>query len=796
MNKTLLATLIGSSILLAGCNESTDDTDSDDVDSPIVKFAPLATNAELSTPNDLLMGTDAGDMTTYGRLANIPGQDSADVYYATAQLDGWGLGTPFTIEIELPDSDIYQTTLDSDSIEQSGLVYIYKCGTGTSIITSSCSSYTELTYGVDFELSSDDDGIVVTPLKPFESSTGYFLGVTNLAQDNFGQSITRSDDFETYSTGTGSGTDTEVAMYGVVSGTNTLLSTLTGLDEEDFVYSATWTTQNVEATAQAVMDTIVDDANTNYILDSLTYQGVSVKYILENVYGVEFEAGSTAEYIADNTEYWKGKLKVPYYLPYPGSTTYNANFTCSFSTLCGNWENVAGQSPWKGATAYATPVESTEFALFEAGGTSDPTTIDVQLLIPNDALLAANGHTQVKLAQYVHGITAVKENGFLISPSLAAYGFAVIAIDHPLHGERSFDYDADGVYELTATSTSYGDAYVNGDSAVFANLSSLLTARDNLRQAASDQLALRWALANADLSNITNNADTDLGINQTSISMVGVSLGSMVGTAAQGMAEVRDNGDGAFDFTSSALTVGGAQVAPIMGYSNSFGPIVKEALVATTGFSGGVADSLGYTTNEALILQAASGDTYGTAAQAAVGMTAAQAQAYLGGTEAQAAAEFQAMIDLGYSGFLSAFINGAQVVVDSGDALIWSTKTTATPTLATQVIGNGSTNLSDQTVPNDVIDNGFPIAGTLGWLEGLDLTQASANTTGAALRVYTNYLVGKHTSAVDSTHEEGVTESASAAAAATTEMQNAISKFLYSSGTYLEVADDTGTVIE
>jgi len=808
MNKTLLATLIGSSILLAGCNESTDSTDSDDVDSPIVSFAPFATTAVLSTPNDLVLETDS-DSDYYHRLTgsfdavdrdNITTAEysaSADVYYSTSQLDGWGLGTPFTIEIELPDSSIYQTELDSDSVKQDGVVYIFKCKAATSVILGTCDDsfvdITQLTYGVDYSLSTNDDGIVVTPLKPFEANTGYFLGVTSLVKDSFGQSVTRSTTFDTYSEGTGYGTADEISLNALLAGTNTLLAGFTTLDAADFMYSATWTTQDVETTAQAVMDTIVDDANANYILDSLTYQGVSVKYILENVYGVTFEAGSDAEYIAENTEYWKGELKVPYYLPYPGSVTYNASFTCNYSTLCGNWQNVNGHSPWKND---ATPIVSTEFALFEDGDTSDPTTIKVQLLIPNDDLLDKYGHTEVKLAQYVHGITAIKENGFLISPSLAAYGFAVIAIDQPLHGERSFDYDEDGVYELTATSTSYGDAYANGDSSVFANLSSLLTARDNLRQAASDQLALRWALANADLTTITANTDTDKGINQTSISMVGVSLGSMIGTAAQGMSEIRDDADSAFDFTASALTVGGAQVGPIMGYSKSFGPIVKEALVATTGFSGGVASSLGYTTTEAVILQAASGDTYGTAAQAAVGMTAAQAQAYLGGTEAQASAEFQAMINLGYSGFLSAFINGAQVVVDAGDALIWSTKTTTTPTLATQVIGNGSTNLSDQTVPNDVIDDGFPIAGTLGWLEGLDLTKTSATTTAAGLRVYTNFLVGKHTSAVDSTHVDGVTESATAAAAATTEMQNEIAKFLYFSGAYLEVADATGTVIE
>ncbi|KZM39115.1 hypothetical protein OA92_21200 [Marinomonas sp. SBI22] len=793
MNKALFATLLSSSVFIAGCNESIDSTDSSDVASPIVSFAPLATTAVLSTPNDLLLDTNSAS-STFGRLNNITGQNTADVYAATAQLDGWGLGTPFTIQIELPDSAIHQTTLDSASVKQAGAVYIFKCKSATSVILGTCddslTDITQLTYGTDYSLSTSDDGIVVTPLKPFEANTGYFLGVSALVKDSFGQTVTRSSTFNTYSEGTGAASATEISLNTLLAGTNTLIAGFTTLNASDVMYSATWTTQDVESTAQAVMDKIVTDAGT---ITGLTNTGFTVRDILAANYGTTFDDASQAAFITQNTLYYKGTLDIPYYLPYPGYPTINTSLTCSFSTLCGNWKNASGQSPWKGSTAFATPVETVDntSAAYDATTAAlSPNSISVQLLVPNTTLMNALNLTEVKVAQYIHGITAVKENAFLLSPSMAAVGFALISIDHPLHGSRSLDTTGDGVYEFTATSTSYGAKYANGNSAVFANLSSLLTARDNLRQAASDQLALRWAISNTDLTS------TNAAINTSEVSLVGISLGSMIGTVAQAMSEIRDDADNAFNFSASALTVGGTQVGPIMGYSKSFGPIVKEALVSTTSFSGGVAEALGYTTNEALILQAASGDTYGSAAQTAIGMTAAQAQASLGATEAQASAEFKAMIDLGYPGFLSAFINGAQVVVDSGDALIWSTKTTTTPTLATQVIGNGSTNLSDQTVPNDVISDGFPIAGTLGWLNTLNLTKQSTSTTGTGLRLYTNFLVGKHTSAVDPNHEAGVTESATAAAAATTEMQAEIASFLSSKGATLTISDATGTVIE
>ncbi|MGB0944157.1 MAG: hypothetical protein ACPGUE_17240, partial [Marinomonas sp.] len=260
MNKTLLATLLSSSVFIAGCNESIDSTDSSDVASPIVSFAPLATTAVLSTPNDLLLDTDSAS-STFGRLSQIPGQGTADVYAATAQLDGWGLGTPFTIQIELPDSAIHQTTLDSNSVKQAGAVYIFKCKSATSVILGTCddslADITQLTYGTDYSLSTSDDGIVVTPLKPFEANTGYFLGVSALVKDSFGQAVTRSSTFNTYSEGTGAGSATEISLNTLLAGTNSLIAGFTTLNASDVMYSATWTTQDVESTAQAVMDKIV-----------------------------------------------------------------------------------------------------------------------------------------------------------------------------------------------------------------------------------------------------------------------------------------------------------------------------------------------------------------------------------------------------------------------------------------------------------------------------------------------------------------------------------------------------------
>ncbi len=72
-----------------------------------------------------------------------------------------------------------------------------------------------------------------------------------------------------------------------------------------------------------------------------------------------------------------------------------------------------------------------------------------------------------------HGITTNKETMLTLTAQLSIQGFATIAIDHPRHGERGIDVDADGNDDFNATT---------GSVLSYMNLSSLLVARDSLRQ--------------------------------------------------------------------------------------------------------------------------------------------------------------------------------------------------------------------------------------------------------------------------------------------------------------------------
>ena len=613
MNKTVLATLIATTVALTGCNQAEKLVDNDDisktanptaatVDDPIVSFNP--TNGVLSTPNDILMEDGSLDPVTAGRLSRIPNQASADVYSSTAQLDGWGISSPFTIAIELPDQEKTLSTLDASSVSQSDSVLLFECAQGTSFASGTCTanpaSITQLVHGTDYSTSASTSGIVVTPLKPLKSNTSYFYLVTNKTKDNFGQAVTRSDTFNALSETPVANLGANAALGTLIQGMNTTGAFLAQIEAADITYSATFTTQSIEPVAQAVMDKIVAD---NGLLTNLVNTGLTARQILAANFGVTLDDNSSAAFVADNTLVYQAELDLPYFLPYPGVTIPGLNTCATGITLCGNWQNSAGQAVWKGGPE---PVEPTQVI-------GQPNLVKVQITVPSATLIAAMNAqnpsapiTEIPIVQFVHGITAIKETVFPIAPAFASQGMITIAIDQPLHGSRSANVDADSEYEVTATDPSYGSLYQNGSAAVFGNLASLLTARDNLRQAASDQLALKYAIRNSDLSAL--NTATGLTVNKDKTSLLGVSLGSIIGTMVQGMSEIY-NGSGStpvtgtenpFLYTASALTVNGAQTAAIMGYSPTFGPIVKSTLTQTNGFAGSVASAVGYTPAEVI----------------------------------------------------------------------------------------------------------------------------------------------------------------------------------------------------
>ena len=153
--------------------------------------------------------------------------------------------------------------------------------------------------------------------------------------------------------------------------------------------------------------------------------------------------------------------------------------------------------------------------------------IPVLLTVPN-ATSAGGGVKPVSgwpVVIFQHGITGDRTQMLPLADAFAQAGYVVVAIDQPLHGitstanplyarpanplyggtlpagatsyERTFDLDV-----LNNTTGASGpDGVIDSSGASFINLPSLLTSRDNLRQAAADLLVLTKALPTLDLNN-------------------------------------------------------------------------------------------------------------------------------------------------------------------------------------------------------------------------------------------------------------------------------------------------------
>ena len=138
---------------------------------------------------------------------------------------------------------------------------------------------------------------------------------------------------------------------------------------------------------------------------------------------------------------------------------------------------------------------------------------------------------------FQHGITLNRTLMLAIADSFAQAGFAVVAIDLPLHGvtdpaspfyqgpgspfgdnERHFNLDNVGAVGVFAPDGQIDDGWE------ILNLENPLNARDHIRQAVADTIALTRTIPTLDFPDGDSNPDLD----GSQIHYVGVSLGSII----------------------------------------------------------------------------------------------------------------------------------------------------------------------------------------------------------------------------------------------------------------------------
>ena len=389
-----------------------------------------------------------------------------------------------------------------------------------------------------------------------------------------------------------------------------------------------------------------------------------------------------------------GTIALPYYLAAPSAQDPLAALHSFWHAAPGAYSppfNAFGLDPTSTNLTFANPLPV-------ATSTQN---VPVLLTVPN----ASSGKTKPAagwpVVIFQHGITRNRTDMFAIAGTLAAQGFAVIAIDAPLHGltdktsalyrnqlltgtpgaalitgERTFDLDIAN----NTTGAQGPDGKIDTSGSYFINLSSLLTSRDNLRQASADLMALTRAIPTISLSGAAGDFDG------SRIEFVGQSLGSIIGTAFVAI-EPHVN--------VATLNVPGGGIARLLDASPAFGPQIHAGL-------------------------AASGLTQGTPTY-------------------------------------DAFFVAAQTVVDSGDSINFAPFIAGNPVkaiLAQEVVGD-ATHPSDQVIPNSVA--GAPLSGTEPLLAVLGLSKFTHTTQAAVIKGAVRFTQGTHGSLLDPTSSPAVT---------------------------------------
>ncbi len=512
MKLKITVPILMSSLVLGACSDPTDYDFERSLDTartqtaantgPGAVFDPA--NGLLPFPNALLFRD-----TVDGTL-NIPVAEGDEENYglptvALNTLDGFSTTQPM--------SAAFGAELDPASVVLGENVFVFEVITdqATGLVTSVVD---EVVLG-QVAAVAQGSSLSIVPLAPLKESTDYMVLMTNGILGSNGIPVSPSISFrlaagEIPLTGAG-----VAPLEPLRIAVNAMLSAAAdrGVDRATVVQAWTTKTQSITPVMNAVRD--ASQAGGAIAMAPTGATTVDINPALRGLADV-----------------YNGTLDVPYYLTPPSGPNDVAGVT-SF------WRGQGGSFLTRfNPTPVATSVQ----------------TIPVLMTVPNVNSGQTVPDAGWPVAIFVHGITRDKSLMLAIADSMAQAGFAVIAIDQVMHGDRTFGIDL-------ANETGEGEAGPDGiaDSSGkhFYNPGQLLATRDNLRQSAADLLVLSASIANIP------------GLDATRKAVIGHSLG---GTTATTFAALDDS------LSSVSLGMPAAGLVSTTLASPAFGPAISEAL--------------------------------------------------------------------------------------------------------------------------------------------------------------------------------------------------------------------------
>ncbi len=413
----------------------------------------------------------------------------------------------------------------------------------------------ELTFDVDFvatlsSVDSSDSTLVILPLKPLNPSSHYL--------------VVLSDGIKS-----AAGSDPQTSAHYLIAKSGKPLVDEVGVSQHPAMDNATAATfESVRQLVNAQEAFLgLSGVDTSTVILSWTFSTQSVGNVLGTVNAVvkslPAPVSALVDTLADSplgaADLYAGTLDIPYYL-----------------TAAADNHDAAPLGTWWQALnpAFAGDLEKNLSFLNPLPVATGTETIPLLASVPK----GIKPVTGWPVVIFQHGITQNRANLLAVADSLANAGFAAVSIDMPLHGltgnetdgsaafrilglERTFDLDlADN-----STGAPGPDAVIDASGTHFINLSSLLTTRDNVRQAVSDLFTLNAALATMDF----DTGGPDFDTNNTYF--VGHSLGGIVGSVFLALEPgVKD----------ATLAMPGGGIAKLLDGSASFGPKIEAGLAA------------------------------------------------------------------------------------------------------------------------------------------------------------------------------------------------------------------------
>ena len=531
---------------------------------PAVGNYPLPINLAFLGTTDFTLNLPVDDPNDFG-----------DPLVAIGTIDGFSTTEKWVMSFN---SEPYM--LDASTITAGQTVRMFEVSTIFGTIVAVSGVVRELTPYVEYVAVAQGNDVAILPTSPLKEMTTYMVVMTDDIKDSAGNNAAPSDRY--YSS---KATDPWVDENG--HSTYSLLDDASAAGLESLRQIAAG-----EIAAAASMGIAKED-----IILSWTAQTQSITPVLKNLRSIAKPAPATVGATGMTTaavgglgmaDVYAGIITVPYYLGVPSVDNPIAPLTDFWTAAPGAYVapfDALGLDPTSTNITVANP-----FPVI-----TSMQTVPLLMSVPNET----SGHTRPAAGWpvliYGHGLGGNRSHLLTVADTAALAGFAVIAIDAPLHGispddpslaplyientpfagianERTFDVD----YVNNATGAPGPDGIVDGSGTHMINLSSTLTSRDNARQGNADLSILAVTIPH-----ISFDGDMLPDLDGSTIMYASLSMGSILGTPFIAVEPTVNN---------AFLSVPMGGLARGLEASPTFGPSIRAGLKAAAGLEPGTAD--------------------------------------------------------------------------------------------------------------------------------------------------------------------------------------------------------------